>query len=82
MNFMLLFLQGNVPPVLRTILEVLPLLRPTEHISSMWLILLPEFLQYLPKQDSHLKSEDDKIEQARSYTSDHASGIEVSGCCN
>ncbi|KAF7805180.1 protein MON2-like protein isoform X1 [Senna tora] len=57
---------GNVPPVLRTILEMLPLLRPTERISSMWLLLLREFLQYLPREDSHLQNEDDKIGQARS----------------
>ncbi|KAL5196024.1 Protein MON2 [Glycine soja] len=50
---------GNVPPVLRTILEILPLLRPTEHISSMWPVLLREFLQYLPRQDSYLQNEDD-----------------------
>ncbi|KAL1339802.1 hypothetical protein AAHE18_U067100 [Arachis hypogaea] len=50
---------GNVPPVLRTILEILPLLRPTEHISSMWLVLLREFLQYLPRPDSHMQNEDD-----------------------
>ncbi|TKY52157.1 MON protein [Spatholobus suberectus] len=56
---------GNVPPVLRTILEILPLLRPTEHISSMWPVLLREFLQYLPRQDSHLQNEDGKIDQAR-----------------
>ncbi|KAI9098922.1 hypothetical protein K1719_024689 [Acacia pycnantha] len=57
---------GNVPPVLRTILEIIPLLRPTEHISSMWLILLREFLQYLPGEDSRLQSEDDKSDHARS----------------
>ncbi|KAK7391922.1 hypothetical protein VNO78_20346 [Psophocarpus tetragonolobus] len=56
---------GNVPPVLRTILEILPLLRPMEHISSMWPVLLREFLQYLPRQDSHLQNEDGKIDQAR-----------------
>ncbi|KAH1229745.1 Protein MON2 [Glycine max] len=50
---------GNVPPVLRTILEILPLLRPTEHISSTWPVLLREFLKYLPRQDSHLQNEDD-----------------------
>ncbi|KAG5004300.1 hypothetical protein JHK86_028439 [Glycine max] len=56
---------GNVPPVLRTILEILPLLRPTEHISSTWPVLLREFLKYLPRQDSHLQNEDGKIDQAR-----------------
>ncbi|KAK7269248.1 hypothetical protein RIF29_21968 [Crotalaria pallida] len=56
---------GNVPPLLRAVLEILPLLRPAEHISSMWLVLLREFLQYLPRQDSHLQNEDGKIDQAR-----------------
>ncbi|KAK7277858.1 hypothetical protein RJT34_22877 [Clitoria ternatea] len=56
---------GNVPPVLRTMLEILPLLRPTKHISSMWPVLLREFLQYLPNQDSHLQNEEGKIDQAR-----------------
>lgn len=56
---------GNIPPVLRTILEILPLLGPTEHISSMWPVLLREFLQYLPRQDTHFKNEDGKIDQAR-----------------
>ena len=64
--------------MLRTILEILPLLRPTEHISSMWLVLLREVLQYLPRQDSHLQSEDGKIDQARG--SDLISIEEVSGC--
>ncbi|XP_004495778.1 uncharacterized protein [Cicer arietinum] len=56
---------GNVPPVLRTILEMLPLLGPTEATSSMWPVLLREFLQYLPRQDTHLQNEDGKIDQAR-----------------
>ncbi|CAJ1976202.1 unnamed protein product [Sphenostylis stenocarpa] len=59
------FFEGNVPPVLRTILEILPLLRPAEHISSMWSVLLREFLRYLPRQDSHLQNEDRKIDQPR-----------------
>ncbi|GAU21414.1 hypothetical protein TSUD_32450 [Trifolium subterraneum] len=58
-------LAGNVPPVLRTILEIVPLLGPTEHISSMWPVLLREFLQYLPKPDTHVQNEDGKIDQAR-----------------
>ncbi|XP_058754253.1 uncharacterized protein LOC131627411 isoform X2 [Vicia villosa] len=56
---------GNVPPVLRTVLEILPLLGPTEHISSMWPVFLREFLQYLPRQDTHLLNDDGKIDQAR-----------------
>ncbi|CAL0321003.1 unnamed protein product [Lupinus luteus] len=56
---------GNVPPMLRTVLEILPLLSPAEHISSMWHVLLRQFLQYLPRQDSHLQNKDSKIDQAR-----------------
>ncbi|KAJ6434299.1 hypothetical protein OIU84_017911 [Salix udensis] len=55
---------GHVPPVLRTILEILPLLRPTEYISSMWPILLRELLQYLPKSYSSLQKEEDDARQA------------------
>eukprot|EP00257_Ricinus_communis_P013104 XP_015570469.1 protein MON2 homolog isoform X2 [Ricinus communis] len=54
---------GHVPPVLRTVLEILPLLRPTERISSMWLVLHRELLQYLPRSDS-LRNEDDEVKQA------------------
>ncbi|KAG2244149.1 hypothetical protein Bca52824_094007 [Brassica carinata] len=39
---------GHVPPVLRHALEILPSLGPPDHLSSMWLILLREFLDYLP----------------------------------
>uniref|UniRef100_A0A6N2LZA3 Protein MON2 homolog n=1 Tax=Salix viminalis TaxID=40686 RepID=A0A6N2LZA3_SALVM len=55
---------GHVPPVLRTILEILPLLSPTEYISSMWPILLRELLQYLPKSYSSLQKEEDDARQA------------------
>jgi len=64
--------------VLRTILEILPLLGPTEHISSMWPVLLREFLQYLPRQDTHFKNEDGKIDQARGL--DLIPGMKISGC--
>ncbi|KAG6735671.1 hypothetical protein POTOM_061681 [Populus tomentosa] len=55
---------GHVPPILRTILEILPLLRPTECISSMWPILLRELLQYLPKSYSSLQKEEADARQA------------------
>ncbi|XP_011003788.1 PREDICTED: protein MON2 homolog isoform X2 [Populus euphratica] len=55
---------GHVPPILRTILEILPLLRPTEYISSMWPILLRELLQYLPKSYSSLQKEEADARQA------------------
>ncbi|XP_043815885.1 protein MON2 homolog isoform X2 [Manihot esculenta] len=57
---------GHVPPVLRTVLEILPLLHPTELISSMWLVLLRELLQYLPRSDSSLQNDDDDVKQASS----------------
>ncbi|KAJ7973440.1 protein MON2-like isoform X1 [Quillaja saponaria] len=66
---------GNVPPVLRTVLEILPLLRPAEHIASMWLVLLREFLQYLPRQDCHLPDEEAEADPARSC--DHIPDSEV-----
>jgi len=44
----------------------------------MWSVLLREFLQYLPRQDSHLHSEDGKIDQARG--SEFILVMEVSGC--
>ncbi|KAF2298518.1 hypothetical protein GH714_023926 [Hevea brasiliensis] len=55
---------GHVPPVLRTVLEILPLLHPTELISSMWLVLLRELLQYLPRSDSSLQKNDEEVKQA------------------
>ncbi|WOL08916.1 hypothetical protein Cni_G17669 [Canna indica] len=40
-------IQEILPPVQRTILEILPLLRPTEHLSSMWPQFIKELLCYL-----------------------------------
>ncbi|XAR64453.1 hypothetical protein NMG60_11024804 [Bertholletia excelsa] len=57
---------GHVPPVQRTVLEILPLLHPAEHLSSMWSPFLREILQYLPISDSSLlPSEENKEEQKR-----------------
>ncbi|CAH8359815.1 unnamed protein product [Eruca vesicaria subsp. sativa] len=49
---------GHVPPVLRHVLEILPSLGPPEHLSSMWLILLRDFLHYLPRVTSALPNEE------------------------
>ncbi|GFP93569.1 protein mon2 homolog [Phtheirospermum japonicum] len=49
---------GHVPPVQRTILEILPLLRPAAHLSSMWVMLLMKLLHYLPAADPLLDDED------------------------
>ncbi|XP_059291369.1 uncharacterized protein LOC132044850 isoform X2 [Lycium ferocissimum] len=43
---------GHVPPVQRTALEILPQLRPAEHLSSMWSPLLTKLLLYLPSSVS------------------------------
>ena len=67
-------MQGHVLHVLCTVLEVLPMLCPAEHLSSMWLILLQELLQYLPGPDSPPQSEEEEAGQA--CTSDHIPGIE------
>lgn len=50
---------GNISPIQRTVLEILPLLRPTEQFSSLWLILLREILHYLPRPDESLRSEEE-----------------------
>ena len=62
--------------MLRTILEVFPLLSPTEQLSPMWLVLLRDLLQYLPRSDSRTENEED--EAAQPGTSDNISGIEMS----
>ncbi|GMN25335.1 hypothetical protein TIFTF001_000898 [Ficus carica] len=51
---------GHIPPVLRTVLEIIPLLVPTENLSSMWLILFRDILYYLPKSDSPSQDEEDE----------------------
>ncbi|XVF57298.1 hypothetical protein PTKIN_Ptkin06aG0194000 [Pterospermum kingtungense] len=66
---------GHVPHVLRTVLEVLPMLCPAEHLSSMWLVLLRELLQYLPSPGSPTQSEAEDARQ--SSTSDHIPDVPV-----
>lgn len=38
---------GILPPFQRTILEILPLLRPSDHLSAVWSVLLQQLLCYL-----------------------------------
>ncbi|XP_047315251.1 protein MON2 homolog isoform X2 [Impatiens glandulifera] len=52
---------GHIPPLQRTVLEVLPLLYPSDHLSSMWSPFLRELLQYLPRLP---QSESNGSEQA------------------
>ncbi|XP_058213354.1 uncharacterized protein LOC131325232 isoform X4 [Rhododendron vialii] len=63
---------GHVPPLQRTVLEILPLLHPAEHLSSMWSLFLGEILQYLPISDSSLQSAEDKPE--KTSTGHHVHG--------
>ncbi|XP_010256047.1 PREDICTED: protein MON2 homolog isoform X2 [Nelumbo nucifera] len=56
---------GHVPPVQRTMLEILPQLRPPEHLPSMWSHFLSELLNYLPGFESPSQKDGD-TEQAGS----------------
>ncbi|KAI3894720.1 hypothetical protein MKX03_033369 [Papaver bracteatum] len=53
---------GHIPPVQRTMLEVLPQLRPSDHLSSMWSHLLRELLRHLPGSDVLLADQENKAE--------------------
>ncbi|KAK1288620.1 hypothetical protein QJS10_CPB19g01189 [Acorus calamus] len=48
---------GTVTPVQHTILKITPLLRPSEHLSSMWSRFLEELLGYLPGYEIPLHEE-------------------------
>ncbi|KAK9137366.1 hypothetical protein Sjap_007960 [Stephania japonica] len=52
-----------VPPVQRTLLEILPQLRPTGHLSSMWLYFIRNLLCYLPGSEAISLGEEDGTEQ-------------------
>ncbi|KAF8388070.1 hypothetical protein HHK36_026736 [Tetracentron sinense] len=66
---------GHVPPVQRTMLEILPQLSPAEHLSSMWSHLLRELLHYLPGPEAPLQEKEDETERASSM--DHIQGVKV-----
>lgn len=40
--------SGCIPPMQRTMLEILPLLCPSEHLSPMWSHFLQSIVKYLP----------------------------------
>ncbi|XP_057496302.1 uncharacterized protein LOC130781215 [Actinidia eriantha] len=64
---------GHVPPVQRAVLEILPLLHPAEHLSSMWSLFLGDLLQYLPISDSSLQSGEDEPPETSTGHNIHAS---------
>ncbi|XP_027162674.1 protein MON2 homolog isoform X2 [Coffea eugenioides] len=68
---------GNVPPVQRTALEILPLLRPARHLSAMWLLLIGKLLEYLPKPSLGIENNDDDLESTESKDQNHEKVVPV-----
>ncbi|KAL3516234.1 hypothetical protein ACH5RR_023136 [Cinchona calisaya] len=70
---------GNVPPVQRTALEILPLIRPAGHLSAMWLLLIGKLLEYLPKPTSGIENSEDDLEstESKDHTFDNHKTKEV-----
>lgn len=58
--------QGNIPPLQRTMLEIIPLLHPTEHLSSMWSHLLRWLLCYLAGSEALFQVKEADAEVANS----------------
>ncbi|KAM7273445.1 hypothetical protein ACFE04_028109 [Oxalis oulophora] len=73
---------GHIPPVLRLVLEVLPLLRPTEKLPSMWVTFLRDLLQYLPRPDSSEQNEEDEAELASTSDKRPDSLVKQNGMVN
>ncbi|KAI3669236.1 hypothetical protein L6452_40463 [Arctium lappa] len=63
---------GHVPPVQRVVLEIFPLLRPPNHLPSLWAVFFHKLLHYLPNSDSFVENEGDAAKPVESsgYTSD------------
>ncbi|KAM3287601.1 protein MON2 isoform X3 [Capsicum chacoense] len=62
---------GHIPPLQRSALEILPQLRPAEHLSAMWSPLLTKLLLYLPSSVSCMGSIEDENDH-ESRTKDNA----------
>ncbi|KAL4582852.1 hypothetical protein LXL04_007413 [Taraxacum kok-saghyz] len=43
---------GHIPPVQRVVLDILPQLRPPNHLPSLWAVFFQKLLHYLPNSDS------------------------------
>ncbi|VFQ98273.1 unnamed protein product [Cuscuta campestris] len=50
---------GHLPPLQRTILEILPIVCPANHIATMWPPFLGKLMEYLPGCDSSIGEIDD-----------------------
>ena len=55
-------LQGIIQGMHRTIMEVIPLMCPPEHLSSMWAQLLQELIAFLPGSVSSFNWKRDDIQ--------------------
>ncbi|KAJ6846953.1 protein MON2-like protein isoform X4 [Iris pallida] len=67
--------NGTVPPVQRTVLEILPLLRPTDRLPSMWSLFLQELLCFLLGSDAPRHKR--KVEMESSSNINEADGVEM-----
>ncbi|XP_051116570.1 uncharacterized protein LOC127241447 isoform X2 [Andrographis paniculata] len=71
---------GHVSPLQRTILDIIPLLRPAVHLNSMWSLLLNNLLYFLPPAEPFL---DDYKEDSSSFGSSTAETLtKASNSCN
>ncbi|KAK3011261.1 hypothetical protein RJ639_010612 [Escallonia herrerae] len=70
---------GHIPPMQRTVLETLPLLRPPEHLVSLWCLFLQKLLHYLPASNYSLENEGISAEEAsnESHIPDNSKMTEV-----
>ncbi|KAJ0982542.1 hypothetical protein J5N97_010797 [Dioscorea zingiberensis] len=67
---------GSVPPVQRTVLEILPLLRPAENLQSMWPLFLRELVYYL--LGCQISSHENKNDLDTASNSKHVpEGVEI-----
>ncbi|KAI4378915.1 hypothetical protein MLD38_016333 [Melastoma candidum] len=51
---------GTLSPIQRAVLEILPILKPTDQFPSLWLILLREISKHLPQVEPIINSEDEE----------------------
>uniref|UniRef100_A0A0E0C8B8 Protein MON2 homolog n=1 Tax=Oryza meridionalis TaxID=40149 RepID=A0A0E0C8B8_9ORYZ len=57
---------GSIPALQRGILEIIPMLRPTTMLSSMWSPLLLELLCYLNSHDTPLQKQGKEMHEQKS----------------
>uniref|UniRef100_A0A0D9V6A8 Protein MON2 homolog n=1 Tax=Leersia perrieri TaxID=77586 RepID=A0A0D9V6A8_9ORYZ len=57
---------GSIPALQRGILEIIPMLRPTTMLSSMWSSLLLELLSYLNSHDAPLQKQGKEMHEQKS----------------